>query len=346
MNAKKLMGMIACAGACVSLSAFANTTNGWFGVTVANNDMVTHSCSTNGAAVSIEAGKIVIDNELESALAIVPGAGNDALSDGLVTITSTAVLTPSDKTDLKAPITDAQAGFAVAVDGNVTNFYGYASAAGEENAPAWVKLSGTPNDPEVNTTFTIAINYRDKTVSFYKGDALLTDATDNTTSAFAISSDNNKLNNIAAYGSGSITSVTSKYEVAVAAATVNNVTKKYGSGAEAVKAAGASGTVLDIDPTTGNPAQGPQADNGLYVWQCDILGIEENATIPLQPATKEVASDKIAVAVSGYTPIDGVSVKFGVKKDGGEATGSYDADAIGIPLETGTYTIVPNITAE
>lgn len=344
MKAKKLMGMIACAGACVSLSALANTTNGWFGVSV-NGTMVnagTCAVTTNNVAVSSTetAGKIVLDNDIESALTIAPDAGTAALSDGLVTITSTAVLTPSDASELGAITGGAQAGFAVAVDGNETNFYGYASAGGEGGAPDWIKFTTGPAKPEADTTFTIAINYRDKKVSFYNGTTLLVD--DKSHSEFSISNDFVNLSNIAAYGSGSISSVTSQYEVAVAA----YGDKKYGSGAEAVKAAGASGTVLDIDPTTGNATDEKQAKNGLYAWQCDVLGIEPDATIPLVPATKEVASDKIAVAVSGYTPVDGVSVKFQVKHgDSLVSDAKYDADAIGIPMTTGQYTVVPEIKA-
>lgn len=336
MKAKKLMGVIACAGACVSLSALANTTNGWFGVSV-NTDIETANCTTNGAAVQVDDSKIILDNDLESALTITPGSGA-TLSDGLVTITSTALLTPSDASELGAITGGAQAGFAVAVAGNQTNFYGYASA-GKSGDPAWIKFTTGPADPEADTTFTIALNYRDKKVSFYNGSTLLTDGT---SSEFSISSEFVNLANVAAYGSGSISSVTSQYEVAVAA----YGDKKYGSGAEAVKAAGASGTVLDINPTTGEATDKKQATNGLYAWQCDVLGIEPDASIPLVPATKEVASDKIAVAVSGYTPVDGVSVKFQVKHgDSLVSDAKYDADAIGIPMTTGQYTVVPEISA-
>ena len=341
MKAKKLMGMIACAGACVSLSAFANTTNGWFGVSV-NTDIETANCTTNGAAVQVDDSKIILDNDLESALTITPKSGTAVLSDGLVTITSTALLTPSDASELGAITGGAQAGFAVAVNSdNQTNFYGYASAGGEGGAPDWIKFTTGPANPEADTTFTIAINYRDKKVSFYNGTTLLVDAESH--SEFSISNNFVNLSNIAAYGSGSISSVTSQYEVAVAAVQGGS---KYGSAAEAVVAAGTSGTVLDIDPTTGEATTEKQATNGLYAWQCDVLGIEPDASIPLEPATKEVASDKIAVAVSGYTPVDGVSVKFQVKR--GESLVSndkYDADAIGIPLTTGTYTVVPEIKA-
>ena len=344
MKAKKLMRVIACAGACVSLSALANTTNGWFGVSVNDTTVNAGTCTVTTNSVPVTstetAGKIVLDNDIESALTIAPAAETAALSDGLVTITSTAVLTPSDASELGAVTGGAHAGFAVAVAGNETNFYGYASAGGTGGEPTWVKFSTGPANPEEATTFTIALNYRDKKVSFYNGATLLTNGT---SSEFSISNEFVNLANVAAYGSGSISSVTSQYEVAVAAVQGGS---KYGSAAEAVVAAGTSGTVLDINPTTGEATTEKQATNGLYAWQCDVLGIEPDASIPLEPATKEVAADKIAVAVSGYTPVDGVSVKFQVKQ--GESLVSetkYDADAIGIPLTTGTYTVVPEIKA-
>ena len=343
MKAKKLMGVIACAGACVSLSALANTTNGWFGVSVNDTTVNAGTCTvtTNNVAVTSTetAGKIVLDNDIESALTIAPAAETAALSDGLVTITSTAVLTPSDASELGAVTGGAQAGFAVAVDGNETNFYGYASAGGEGGAPGWIKFTTGPADPEADTTFTIAINYRDKKVSFYNGATLLTNGT---YSEFSISNDFVNLSNVAAYGSGSISSVTSQYEVAVAAYDG----KKYGSGVEAVKAKGSgAGEIKDI-ASDGSIAENPLAANGLYAWECDILGIEKDATIPLEPATKEVAADKIAVAVSGYAPVDGVSVKFQVKQGGSLVSDTkYDADAIGIPMTTGQYTVVPEISA-
>ena len=341
MKAKKLMGVIACAGACVSLSALANTTNGWFGVSVNDTTVNAGSCSvtTNSVAVTSTetAGKIILDNDLESALTIAPAAETAALSDGLVTITSTAVLTPSDASELGAVTGGAQAGFAVAVAGNETNFYGYASA-GTSGDPAWIKFTTGPADPEADTTFTIAINYRDKKVSFYNGSTLLTDGT---SSEFSISNDFVNLSNVAAYGSGSISSVTSQYEVAVAAATVNDVTKKYGSGAEAVKAAGASGTVQDID-SNGTATSDPQAANGLYAWQCDVLGVakDADAKIPFKPAATVNGSITLQIASEIE---DGIAATFKVYSVGNEnALGSYPSHAIQIPQAQGKYLIKPD----
>lgn len=347
MKAKKLMGMIACASACVSLSALANTTNGWFGVSVNDTTVNAGTCTvtTNNVAVdSTEtAGKIVLDNDIESALTIAPTAGTAALSDGLVTITSTAVLTPSDASELGAAVTGgAQAGFAVAVDSNnQTNFYGYASA-GTSGDPAWIKFTTGPADPESDTTFTIAINYRDKKVSFYNGSTLLVDGESH--SEFSISNEFANLSNVAAYGSGSISSVTSQYEVAVAA----YGGKKYGSGAEAVKAKGSgSGDIQDIDPTTGAATDQKQAKNGLYAWQCDVLGVakDADAKIPFKPAATVNGSITLQIASEIE---DGIAATFKVSGDNGTTwSESYPSGAIQVPQAQGKYLIKPDqITAQ
>lgn len=334
MKAKKLMGMIACAGACVSLSALANTTNDWFSASVQNNDISLTNVSTNGVAVTIEESKIKIDNEPSSALEFSPVSTN--MSTGVAVITATAELTPTDADGFGTDFDNAKVGFAVGVAGETTNYYGFASGV-------WFALTGANPPVAGNTNFKIVLDYRTAKAQFFVDDAIL--YTNGVTTFDFNAGGATALGSVAAFGSGSLTEVSGGFELAVAAATVNDVTKKYGSAAEAVIAAGATGTVLDIGPT-GEPAPSPLADNGLYVWQCDILGIEKDATIPLQPATKEVASDKIAVAVSGYTPIDGVSVKFNVKKqEDSSVTGPYDADAIGIPMVTGTYTVEPYIKA-
>ena len=336
MKAKKLMGMIACAGACVSLSAFANTNTNWFDVAVSNGDLVLTDVATNGVAVTIEESKIKLDGD--DPLSFTPAAGKDVLSDGLVTICAKAELTPSSVSEFDSP-SGAKTGFAVGIDdlGN-TNYYGFANGV-------WTNLTGTVNPPASgDTEFKLVVDYRVPNVKFFvKSNDEYVQIGEKEGYAIATASN---LTRIEASGSGSLSLVDADYEIAVAAATVNDVTKKYGSAAEAVIAAGATGTVLDIDPASGAATEEEQAANGLYAWQCDILGIEEDAAIPLQPATKEVASDKIAVAVSGYAPIDGVSVQFNVKRGGVTVAGPYDADAIGIPMETGTYTIEPEIKAD
>lgn len=344
MKAKKLMGMIACAGACVSLSALANTTNGWFGVSVNDTTVNAGTCTvtTNDVAVNSTetVGKIVLDNDIESALTIAPVAGTAALSDGLVTITSTALLTPSDASELGAITGGAQAGFAVAVNSdNQTNFYGYASAGGTGGAPDWIKFTTGPANPEADTTFTIAINYRDKKVSFYNGTTLLVDAESH--SEFSISNNFVNLSNIAAYGSGSISSVTSQYEVAVAAYGDN----KYGSGAEAVKAKGdGAGEIKDI-ASDGSIAENPLAANGLYAWECDVLGVAKDAKIPFKPAATVNGSITLQIASEIE---DGIAATFKVYSVGNEtALGSYPSHAIQIPQAQGKYLIKPDqITAQ
>ena len=349
MKARKFMGMIACAGACVSLSAFANTTNGWFGVAVENNAIVHPNCETNGVAVTIDGTSIVLENDSDSALTITPASGNDALSDGLVTITSSAVLTPSDASELGAVTGGAQAGFAVAVAGNETNFYGYASAS-KNGEPDWNKLSGTVPAEGTATSFSIVLDYRTSTVRFYKDGELLSGLTNDVpTSSFAISNNFVNLNNIAAYGSGSINSITSQYEVAVVA--YNN--KKYGSVADAIEAGGTSANIMDVD-ASGHVSESSEATCGLSVAVCKALGISTTASAADAPAVKvvpaatdtETAKIKLQLDPTGLTLDPGVVVKFSVKKGGTTPVeGSpFAADAIMIPLgesSAGEYVIEP-----
>ena len=354
MKAKKLMGVIACAGACVSLSALANTTNGWFGVSVNDTTVNAGSCSVTTNSVAVEStettGKIVLDNDLDSALTIAPAAGTAALSDGLVTITSTALLTPSDASELGAVTGGAQAGFAVAVNSdNQTNFYGYASAGGEGGAPGWIQFTTGPADPEADTTFTIAINYRDKKVSFYNGTTLLVD--DESHSEFSISNEFVNLSNVAAYGSGSISSVTSQYEVAVAALVSSGgaTTNKYGSAVEALRAKQSGDTVEDIVASTGEASATPLAANGLYVWQCDALGVVPTEKIPFKPAT--TVNNNITLQVASEIE-DGIQATFKVYTKSGdnwvEGNAEYPSNAIQLPTEaSGKYQIKPAaITAQ
>ena len=349
MKAEKVLGVVACAVACVaSVNAFADQLT-WFdgnvGSTTTSGISTPTSASWNNdpslpTGVTPADGSITLDNDSSTALVLTPAASSEpTLSDNVVTISSTAVLTPSDASDL-GDVDGAKAGFAVGVDGANTNFYGYAS--GLASGSRWVKLSGA-NPTESATTFKIVLDYRagKKKVKFFVGDTQLVSASDSTVKEWAIDSEAAALANVAAYGSGSLSALSATCEKAVAAVSGGI---KYGSAAEAVIAAGTSGTVLDID-SSGEPTDQKQATNGLYAWQCDILGIAGDAAIPLQPATKEVAADKIAVAVSGYTPVDGVSVKFQVKQGESVFETKYDADAIGIPMTTGQYTVVPEIKA-
>ena len=342
MKAEKVFGIAACVFACAMGSAFANTTNSWFGVAPNGTDIGLASVTTNGAVVTVDNGVIQLDNELETALTFTPTDATPALSDGLVTIMSSAVLTPSDASDL-VPVAGAHAGFAVAVDGSDTNFYGYASAGSSSGDPKWIKFTNVlPVDPETTATaFTIALNYRDSKVSFYQGSNLLTDGTD---SEFSISNNFTSLSNVSAYGTGSISSITSEYEVAVAA--YNN--KKYGSGAEAVKAKGSgSGDISDIAPN-GAISSDPLAANGLYAWECDVLGVAPNANIPFKPAA--AVNDHITLQVASEIE-SGIQATFKVytKSGGSWVEGNeYPSNAIQLPTEaSGKYQIKPAaITAQ
>ena len=205
MKAKTLMGMIACAGACVSLSAFGNNTNGWFGVTV-DTAITPVNCTTNGAAVSIENSKIVLDNAKDTALTITPAVNAPTNSnDGIFVIKATALLTPSSTNDFDVT-TGAKAGFAVGVDDkNATNYYGYAN-------DVWNKLTAAPVVAEGDTTFKLILNYRDSKVDFYAGADAATHL-----GQFELAGGTTAPLGIDAFGAGSITSITGEYEVAVAA---------------------------------------------------------------------------------------------------------------------------------
>ena len=113
MKAEKVIGIAACAFACVTSSAFANTTNGWFGVT-ADTAIRASNCETNGAAVTIENSKIKIDDTT----LVITNFVNAPTSDGIVKISATASLTPNSTNDLYSSdaLGSAKAGFAVGVD--------------------------------------------------------------------------------------------------------------------------------------------------------------------------------------------------------------------------------------
>lgn len=336
MKAKTLMGMIACASACASISAFGNTTNNWFSVGVSNDAIAPVNCLTNGVAVSIDNSKIVLDNDYETKLAITPAVAlSNTNSTDVAKIDVTALLTPSSTNDL-AVIQDAKAGFAVGIDDqNRTNFYGFAN--GE-----WIKLTGDASNADTqDTTFSIVLDYRVPNVRFYLGDTLLASATNQSATAFTI--EGNTFGGIDAFGSGSIASIAGGYEVAVAAATVDGVDKKFGSAVEALAAADANTTLKDVAPN-GAPTTTHQASNGLFAWECDVLNVAEDAQVALQPSGVDGNNIKLSLAVE---PDTGANVTFNVvPAAGGEAveTGCLPT-AIKIPATaSGKYKIVPVIT--
>ncbi len=330
MKAKTLMGMIACAGACVSLSAFGNTTNDWFRVGVADNAIDPVNCSTNGVAVSIENSKIVLDNEYATRLAITPAVvlANTNSTD-IAKIDVTALLTPSSTNDL-AVINDAKAGFAVGIDDHdQTNYYGYAS--GE-----WHKLTGGNPEKGGDTTFSIILNYRDNNVKF------IADSVDLTPTPLAIDA-NSSFTGIDAFGSGSITSVDSKFEVAEVAVG----SQKYGSVAEAIAHQGTTATILNVS-ATGEISSDTTTTAGLPVAVCKALGLDADSTEPAQVKVVPVAADAetsyITLAMDPNQYVEpGVAVKFAIKKDNVQIGALVDAAAIKIPISegTGVYTIEP-----
>ena len=326
MKAKTMLGLIACASACVSLSAFGNETNGWFGVKVENAEIVHPNCATNGAAVTIDGSAI----KLEDASLGIDSFAAAPTSDNIVKISATALLTPSSTSDFDVS-GSPKAGFAVGVDNlNATNFYGYASNS-------WHKLTGaTPGAGE--TSFSMILNYRDKVVSFYVDDVLLT-------SEDPLILDANSLAAISASGSGSITSVTGAYEVAVAA----YGDKKYGSIAEAsdaVKAASAdpTATVQVVNENgTLEPADAVAA-NGLREIVCKALGLPMNdsaANIAVAPAATDTDQNNITLAVNVAGAPEASAVKYEVKKNGVFDHYSDSAATVTIPLQAGNYTITP-----
>lgn len=339
MKAKTLMGMIACASACVSLSAFGNTTNGWFGVTVGQG-ITPVNCATNGVAVTVENNKIKLDNDKDTPLTITPDASFTAtnMNDSVYVIKATAALTPCSASDLNSNVTEgAKAGFAVGInDNNVTNYYGYANGD-------WNRYEGVPVvDEGQDTTFKIVLNYRDGKVQFfYVG----TNAETMLGEVSGISFGTSAPIGIDAFGSGSISSITSGYEVAVAA---YNGTK-YGSIAEAVTAAkdaGYTGADVRAIGANGEPEEtSATAANGMNLVVCEALGLnvaDEDANIAVAPVATDTAENAITLHLTTSTTgteadLVGYEVWVNNKKDGA----TRDASSITIPLEAGTYTIKP-----
>lgn len=346
MKAKKLMGVIACASACVSLSAFGNTTNNWFRGYAANDALASDSSyrvaatwpETLPAGVTVSGSNIVLDNDASTALTVAPASStaDSNLNDGLVALTATAVLTPSDASSLESPSV-AAAGFAVGVDNDITNYYGYVSGGAN---PGWVKMSTGPANAEAETTFTILLNYRDGKVQFKVGDTILAAAVGGATT-FDIDTTYTALNSVAAYGSGSLTSIEAKYEVAVCE---NHATsKKYGSLAEALDNGGTTANIYDV--TESGASASATAASGLPIAVCKALNIDvaaSAASIPVAPAGSDADEANIVLAYNG-TVADGVAVTFQVKKGETVVADAQPANAIKIPFTSGTgvYKIEP-----
>lgn len=356
MKAEKVLGIMACAIACASGSAFADTaTNDWFSATVSETSLTLTNVTTNDAAVTVADSKIKLEDiESSAPFTFTPGNDNTAITKGddIVVISTTADLTPCTTNDLMSTdVSGAVAGFAIGVDDDNaanTNFYGYANGA-------WVRLGGeTPPYEGRGTPFKIVMNYRDSKVSFSVGGTDLYSAANNTLIAFDIDSSKKSLSNVAAFGSGAIASLSAGCEQAVAAVVVDeSTTNRYGTIAQAIKAAGDDQTkIAVVDPATGATVSPDSPDahaaNGLAKWECEALQIAETDQVTLAKSGKQNAG-QITLAVQNVTPETGLTVKYAVSVDGGAATGAYDADDIQIPMgETAgshTYKIVPTITA-
>ena len=340
-----MLGLIACASACVSLSAFGNTNDDWFAVSVLDATATLTHVSTN-MGVEVAGGRLVINTDSEP-LAFTPDplfAGTNR-SDGVITIAASVALTPSSLSDFEATIPNAKVGIAVGIDNNdETNYYGYASAG-------WKLLTGDDVSvpaPGDDTSFALVLDYRTHVAKFYVGEVLMTynDTTPTNAPAFATGTDT--LLNIAASGSGSITSIDTDFEVAVAA--YNDI--KYGSIAEAVDAAKAdSHSATDVQAVDSNgAAQSPSATalNGLNLVVCEAMGLPtdkttDEATVKLEPATSQ-NSGKITLAwIKPDAAENGVEIQFKVK-NGATEYGPYDWNNIQIPMSpSGTYTIEPSI---
>ena len=375
MKAKTIVGLMACA---VLVPAFADidnnkpTTNDWFSTSVPDSTIVASGAAwATGDAVTpptvdAAAHVMVIDADVGAPATLTPTNINnktvaDLASDGLVTITSSAYLAPSAKTDLPAAtdLGNAQVGFAVATETvsetPTTNFYAYVRKApsGNTSNGEWIAVSNTvvtvPSEVE-DTNFKIELDYRStpNVAKFYVkvGENYVqlsgTPYGGTATNAFEFVPAESKLSDVAAIGSGTITSIDAKFENAVA---VGKDNKPYGTIAEAYNSTG-SGTVVAWDSTTGAAATGAAvyAANGLDKAVCMALNIDTadaNAKIALRPAATQVAN-KITLATA-VAPVNDVTVMFSVTTVSGTDAGneSYPADGIQLPQGTGTYRVVP-----
>ena len=339
------------------VSAFADpinnnvaTTNNWF-TGAADGTALTVTAEGSAAwktnateitasvdGIDVAAGRISLSNDSSNPLKLVPAAQQN-LNDGLVTITSVATLTPTDVGGLPSAgeLNGAKAGFAVAVDGNVTNYYGYADGA-------WTKLTGANPPDSGDTTLKIVIDYRVPCAQFFvtqnAADVLLaSNGTQVTT--FALASGTTQLESIDCFGSGELASIDAKYEKAVATAGDG---KKYGTIAQAYSHT-TSGvpTVLNADGTV---PESQTAGNGASKAVCMALNLsttDADAVLTFVPASESAQNIYLQTAIA---PVDDVTVTFAVKKGDAAASGSYPASAIPIPKEAGQYTIVPTVSAK
>ena len=338
MKAVKILGLIACATACaIAGNAHGAYFGDWFSGAAGENAPTATRAAWNEtlpSGVTVENGKIVLSNDAESMLTLTPT--EDKSSGKVVVVESTAELTPSDYSDLPMEIKNAQVGFAVAIDGTATNFCGFANGA-------WHKLTGATPPESGDTTFKFEINYSTltKTVKFYVGTTLLSGTVSETpTTEFAIG-DYTELNDVACFGSGSLTSISADVQKMIA--TYGG--QQYATFAEALAAEGATpDNILVTDVETDVQTS---AANGMKLWHCLALGLptdDATAKITPVPVAKDEEVDNIKLQAELNPAETGLDIKLQVKKNGIKMNGAvYPPNAIMIPLETGKYTLEPVI---
>lgn len=364
MKAKTIVGLMACA---VLAPAFADTTpidnnkpttNDWFSTSAPASEIVVSGAtwatgnSVTPPTVDTTAHVLVIDADTAKPATLTPTIADADTkgSLGVVTIASRAYLAPSAIADLPqaTALGAAQVGFAVATETGsettTTNFYAYTKIS---DSGVWTKLAGVPPPTtETDTEFTIVLNYNTSKVTFMVGSTPLTVAEASAAGAVGATELNftpadAMISDVAAIGSGTITSIDAKFEKAVA---VKGGTK-YATIAEAYNST-ETGDVVTWNSSTGEAETGDAAyaPNGLTKAVCMALNMptdDATAKIALRPAAKKVAN-KITLATA-VDPVQNVTVAFDVQDDGSNET--FPADAIQIPLATGTYTVTPVVTA-
>jgi hypothetical protein len=354
MKVYKMLAL-ACAVACAG-GGFADNLNWFSGSVVATNNATFNSPD----GVTVENSEFKLDTDINSPLSLTPNESEPALSDGIVIVESKAIISPTDFDMLPTDLGGAKAGFTVAVNGNVTNFYGYVNGV-------WHCLTGVdvPENENTEISFQIVLNYRDGLVSFFvkSGDNYVQMQNSSGVKEFSMAGPSatataqsaDTVQSVDCFGCGTLTSIDAKVEKSVAAVTIGETTKKYGSVAEALAHKG-NGVIKDVvvnsDGTVSVPDSPTTASNGLLAWQNDALNIANNETIQLEPAQHTDNAINLKLKTS---PDDGIAVSFKVKKADGtyvkEGSGDnsndavYPSNSISIPLGTGKYTIEPVFSA-
>ncbi len=353
MKAKTIVGLMACA---VLAPAFADidnnkpTTNDWFSTSVPDSTIVASGAAwATGDAVTpptvdSTAHVMVIDADTTKPATLTPTVvdADTKGSLGVVTIASRAYLAPSAVADLPSAtaLGSAQVGFAVATESETASFYAYTKTS---DSGVWTKLEGaTPPSTETDTEFTIVLNYNTSKVTFMVGSTTLSVAETSVAGAaeateLSFTPAAAMISDVAAIGSGTITSIDAKFENAVA---VGKDGKAYGTIAEAYNTTG-SGTVAVWDPENGVAYEDQTTANGLGKAVCMALNIAPDAKIALEPAVQNVENK--VVLKTAVAPVDDVTVTFAVKPLNGSASGEYPANAIQVPLEAGSYQVVPTV---